>query len=113
MFKGAIGGGLIVGFLCVIKVLMSKVETSDFGFAFLYSLNYSIGFILIYLFGFTLATKQPAMTATTISKAIEEGLKQLGVSQEEVDIKILSQGGLFKKAKVELTLDKDVEEKRN
>lgn len=76
MFKGAIGGGLIVGFLCVIKVLMSKVETSDFGFAFLYSLNYSIGFILIYLFGFTLATKQPAMTATTISKAIEEGLKK-------------------------------------
>lgn len=47
----------------------------------------------------------------TVEKAIEEGLKQLGVSQEEVDIKILSQGGLFKKAKVELTLDKDVEEK--
>lgn len=76
MFKGAIGGGLIVGFLCIIKVLMSKVETSDFGFAFLYSMNYSIGFILIYLLGYTLATKQPAMTATTISKAIEEGLKK-------------------------------------
>lgn len=75
MFKGALGGGLIVGFLCVIKVLMSKAETSDFGFAFLYSMNYSIGFILIYLFGFTLATKQPAMTASTLIKVIEEGLK--------------------------------------
>ena len=75
MFKAALGGGLIVGFLCVIKVLLSKADASDFGFAVLYSINYSIGFILIYLLGFTLATKQPAMTATTISKAIEEGLK--------------------------------------
>lgn len=75
MFKGAMGGGLIVGFLCVIKVLMSKADTSDFGFAFIYSLNYSIGFTLIYLFGFTLATKQPAMTASTLIKVIEEGLK--------------------------------------
>lgn len=75
MFKGALGGGLIVGFLCVIKVLLSKAETSDFGFAFLYSMNYSFGFILIYLFGFTLATKQPAMTASTLIKVIEEGLK--------------------------------------
>lgn len=75
MFRAALGGGLIVGFLCVIKVLLSKADASDFGFAFLYSINYSVGFMLIYLFGFTLATKQPAMTATTISKAIEEGLK--------------------------------------
>ena len=44
MFKTAMGAGLIVGFLCVIKVLMSKVETSDFGFAVLYSLNYILGF---------------------------------------------------------------------
>lgn len=75
MFKTAMGAGLIVGFLCVIKVLMSKVETSDFGFAVLYSLNYIVGFVLIYLFGFTLATKQPAMTASTLIKVIEEGLK--------------------------------------
>ena len=75
MFKGALGGGLVVGFLCIIKVHLSKVETSDFGFAFIYSMNYAVGFILIYLFGFTLATKQPAMTASTLIKVIEEGLK--------------------------------------
>jgi len=75
MFKGALGGGLVVGFLCIIKVLMSKAETSDFGFAVIYSMNYAFGFILIYLFGFTLATKQPAMTASTLIKVIEEGLK--------------------------------------
>lgn len=75
MFKGALGGGFIVGFLCIFKVLLSKVETSDFGFAFLYSMNYAFGFIMIYLLGMTLATKQPAMTASFITKAIEEGLK--------------------------------------
>lgn len=83
MFKAALGGGFIVGFLCVIKVLMSKAETSDFGFAFLYSLNYAVGFILIYLLGMTLATKQPAMTASFITKAIEEGMKHKGKTEDK------------------------------
>ena len=42
------------------------------------------------------------VTARSVEKAIEQGLKELGKTQEEVDIKILEQGGLFKKAKIEL-----------
>lgn len=76
MLKAAVGGGIIVGLLCVIKLLFSKVETSDFGHAVLYSLNYSLGFIAIYLLGFTLATKQPAMTAATITTALDLGMKK-------------------------------------
>jgi site-specific recombinase len=34
-------------------------------------MNYAIGFIIIYLMGFTLATKQPAMTAVTLAQAID------------------------------------------
>lgn len=75
MLKASAGGGLIVGFLCIIKLFFSKIDTSDFGHAFLYSLNYSLGFITIYLLGFTLATKQPAMTAATITTALENGMK--------------------------------------
>lgn len=75
MLKASIGGGMIVGLLCVIKLLFSKVNTSDFGHAFLYSLNYAVGFITIFLLHFTLATKQPAMTAATLSKALEEAQK--------------------------------------
>ncbi len=75
MFKASLGAGLVVGFLCIFKVLLSKADTSDFGFAFLYSMNYAVGFIVIYLCGFALATKQPAMTASYIIKAIEEGRK--------------------------------------
>lgn len=76
MFKTAMGAGVVVGFLCIIKILMSKADTSAFGFAFLYSLNYAFGFVLIYLMGFTLATKQPAMTASTLIKAIEDGMRK-------------------------------------
>ena len=76
MLKAASGGGLIVGFLCVFKLLLSSVEASDFNHAVLYSLNYALGFIAIYLLGFTLATKQPAMTAATITSALESGMKK-------------------------------------
>ncbi|WP_413999607.1 recombinase [Flavobacterium sp. W1B] len=79
MFQGALGGGFIVGILCIVKVLLSKAETSFFGHAFLYSMNYAFGFIAIYLLGFTLATKQPAMTASALIKALEEGALQKGI----------------------------------
>lgn len=76
MLKASLGGGFIVGFLCIFKALLSKVDTSAFGYAFLYSMNYAVGFIAIYLLHYTLATKQPAMTATTIIRAIEKGLRK-------------------------------------
>jgi site-specific recombinase len=75
MLLTAGGGGLIVGFLCIFKLLLGKVHVSDFGHAFFYSMNYSSGFIAIYLMGFTLATKQPAMTAATLIKTIENGMQ--------------------------------------
>ncbi|MNJ83504.1 Site-specific recombinase [compost metagenome] len=77
MLLTAMGAGLVVGFLCVFKVLLGKFHVSDFGHALLYSLNYAFGFILIYLLGFTLATKQPAMTAAAIVKSIEAGMSGL------------------------------------
>ncbi len=83
MLRNALGGGLIVGFLCIIKLLLSKVDTSYFGQAFLYSLNYSIGFISISLLGFALATKQPAMTAAALARALEEGHKKEGNNSQK------------------------------
>lgn len=83
MFKAALGGGFIVGILCIIKVFLGKVTTSDFGHAFLYSMNYAMGFIAIYLCGFTLATKQPAMTASALIRALEQGMKKQGKPSEK------------------------------
>ncbi|GAA5083346.1 site-specific recombinase [Chryseobacterium ginsengisoli] len=72
MFYKASGGGIIVGALCVLKMLYGYVPGSDFSHAFLYSMNYAMGFVMIYLMSFTLATKQPAMTAATMTKVLSE-----------------------------------------
>ena len=72
MFWKASGGGVIVGVLCVLKMLYSYITGSEFSHAILYSFNYAMGFIMIYLMHFTLATKQPAMTAATMAKVLSE-----------------------------------------
>ncbi len=54
--------------------------------------------------------KSVEITAKSVQKAIEQGLKELNATQDEVDIKILDEGGFFRKAKVLLTLEKEVEE---
>ena len=47
----------------------------------------------------------------TIEKAIENALLELKASREDVDIKILNEGGLFKKAKVLVTISDDAKSK--
>lgn len=71
MFRSASLGGVIVGLMCVVKLLLGYIHTSEFGHAFYYSINYAVGFTAIYLLGGTLATKQPAMTASAMVAAIE------------------------------------------
>ena len=83
MFWAASGGGIIVAILCIIKIFLAGIETSAFGHAFFYSMNYAMGFIAIYILGFTLATKQPAMTASALVSALEAGRKQTDVREDE------------------------------
>ncbi|WMJ74337.1 site-specific recombinase [Cytophagaceae bacterium ABcell3] len=83
MFRSSMGGGFIVGFLTMIKTAVYYLHLPLFGEAFLYSMNYSLGFIGIHVTRSTLATKQPAMTATKIAGSLdlkesaEEGLNKL------------------------------------
>lgn len=44
-----------------------------------------------------------------LDQAISNGLAELKVSRDDVEIKIIDAGGFFKKAKVLITVDKDVE----
>jgi len=52
--------------------------------AFLYGINYAICFVLIYLTGATLATKQPAMTANTLARSLGEDGHDLSGLQDLV-----------------------------
>lgn len=76
MFRAALGGGFIVAFACLFKMELSAVDTSLLNKAIFYSLNYSLAFILIYVFHFALATKQPAMTAATLAANIDNDLQK-------------------------------------
>ena len=71
MFRSAAGGGIIISFIGVIKNLLGKMSVLPFWQYFLYSTNYSLGFILIQDTGSTLATKQPAYTANNVASSFD------------------------------------------
>ncbi|MFZ3223341.1 MAG: site-specific recombinase [Rugosibacter sp.] len=72
MWRSAAGGGFIVAFMALIKLLLGKFIFAPLIYVFMHSLNYSLGFVLIHVLHFTLATKQPAMTAATIAESIDK-----------------------------------------
>lgn len=47
------------------------------------------------------------VTAKKVQDAINMGLAQLGATLDEVDVKVIDQGGLFRKAKIEMTIDRE------
>ncbi|NRR28599.1 site-specific recombinase [Oxalobacteraceae bacterium] len=70
MFMSSAGAGLIIGFMALFKILMSYLRAAPLVEAFLFSMNYSLGFMFIHLLHFTVATKQPAMTASRIAAGL-------------------------------------------
>jgi site-specific recombinase len=70
MFASSAGAGVIVGFMALFKILLATLKRAPLVEAFLFSMNYSLGFIVIHLLHFTVATKQPAMTAARIAAAL-------------------------------------------
>lgn len=72
MLRSALGGGLVIAFMAMLKVIYGGLHLAPLNEAIVFSLNYSIGFMLIHMLGFTIATKQPAMTAAAIAASIEE-----------------------------------------
>lgn len=65
-------GGLIIAFFASFKIQMGKWDVSPLGEGLLFGLNYSICFVLVYVLGGIIATKQPAMTASSIVQAIDK-----------------------------------------
>ena len=67
MWRSAAGAGLLIGGMALLKIFAAGLNAPLFVEAFLFSLIYGLGFVLIYLLGMTVATKQPAMTAQTLA----------------------------------------------
>ena len=70
MFVSSAGAGLVIGFMALFKILMSYLRAAPLVETFLFSMNYSLGFMFIHLLHFTVATKQPAMTASRIAAGL-------------------------------------------
>jgi len=81
MFKKSVGGGAIVAGTVYLKFLISGLGLVRFFENLLLTINYAGSFLLIQFANFTLATKQPAMTAPALAQLLdktdtEEGLNQ-------------------------------------
>ncbi|HEX7986381.1 MAG TPA: site-specific recombinase [Duganella sp.] len=70
MFMSSAGAGVIIGFMALFKILMSYLRAAPLVETFLFSMNYSLGFMFIHVLHFTVATKQPAMTASRIAAGL-------------------------------------------
>ncbi len=70
LMRSAIGAGFIIAIMAVLKILIGKQHFAPLTEAILFGLNYGLGFVLIHALHFTVATKQPAMTAAAIASSI-------------------------------------------
>lgn len=71
LFRSALGGGALTAVTTIFKFLIAAIPSSPFFHGFFASVNYSVSFLAIHFQGFSLATKQPAMTAATLANQIQ------------------------------------------
>lgn len=87
--KKAVAGGAIVGVFAIFKLLLSELELSLAAAAILYSANYAACFVLIYLTGSILATKQPAVTASAIAQKLDNATTESSALNAVADMVVL------------------------
>ena len=71
LMRSAMGAGLIIALMAMFKIMVANQHLPPLTEAILFSLNYGLGFVLIHILHFTVATKQPAMTAATIASSLD------------------------------------------
>lgn len=72
MVNSAGGGGVVTAVSVVLKFLIGWAGLPLLTEALALGLNYALGFVSMQLLHFTLATKQPSMTAATLAGALKE-----------------------------------------
>jgi site-specific recombinase len=72
MFTSAAGGGALTAITVIFKFLTKWQHFAPFIDGFLSAGNYAASFVAMQFLGFTLATKQPSMTAASLAATIRE-----------------------------------------
>jgi len=72
MVRKAAGGGVVMAFTTLVKLGLYALALPVFWAGFLAGMNYAASFVLIQLLHFTVATKQPAMTAPAMAAKLDD-----------------------------------------
>ena len=84
MLRRAAGGGLVMSLTTMVKFGLAAMAFSAFWGGFWAGINYAISFVLIQMLHFTVATKQPAMTAPAMAAKLKD-LSEPGAVDAFVD----------------------------
>ncbi|HRK38859.1 MAG TPA: site-specific recombinase [Burkholderiaceae bacterium] len=84
MLRHAAGGGAIIGFTTWGKFLLYGLALSPFWMGFAAGMNYALSFVLVQLLHWTVATKQPAVTAPAMVAKLKD-LQAPGAVMQFVD----------------------------
>ncbi|HEX4925213.1 MAG TPA: site-specific recombinase [Bdellovibrionales bacterium] len=86
MLQSAAGGGLLTVGTTVIKFAVSNLKLPYFFDGLFATVNYAGSFVMMQLMGFTLATKQPSMTASALAGKLNEIKKPEDVNEFVTEI---------------------------
>lgn len=84
MLRQAAGGGAVMSVTTLIKFLVLSMGLSAFWGGFFAGMNYALSFVLVQLLHWTVATKQPAMTAPAMAAKLKD-LSSPGAVERFVD----------------------------
>lgn len=82
----AAGGGVLIALMSLFKIHLGTVIQNQFWLGVAEGLNYGIGFALIFMLGFTVATKQPAMTASRFVAVVERNESGKAVNRKLAEL---------------------------
>lgn len=72
LWRAAAGAGLLIPFMALLKIFGYSLSLALLNQGIFNGMIYAVGFVIIHLCHFTIATKQPAMTAATIAGTISQ-----------------------------------------
>lgn len=85
MLRSAMGGGIVIALMAANKIFLAKLGLPPLTEVLAFCFNYGIGFVLIHILHFTVATKQPAMTANAIAGVIEKTQEKSGKHDRDIE----------------------------
>lgn len=88
MLRAAAGGGVVISLMALLKLKLAMMGLSKLQYTILASLDYGLGFVFIHMIHCTVATKQPAMTASSIAEQVGQNEPGKALDQKLAKISI-------------------------